>query len=130
MHFYRLRPAIKNFLNIIGCDLSFSLKDNFCTLNRNNFTCLFIYEIFYPCFQNTRSQFTTDVFFQICFGHFNLFRKAKDLKNVFILFEANCTQQSRNRKFLLTINVGIHHVVNIRCELNPRTFERNDTRAI
>ena len=130
MHFYRLRPTIKNFLNVVDCDLSFSLKDNFCTLNRNDFARLFIYKIFYPRFQNTRSQFTTGVFFQISFGHFNLFRKAKDLKNVFILFKANSTQQSRNGKFLLTINVCIHYIVDIRSELNPRTLERNDTRTI
>ena len=39
-------------------------------------------------------------------------------------------QRGRDGKLLLTVDVGIHHVVDVRCKFDPRTLERNDTRRI
>ena len=32
-----------------------------------------------------------------------------------------------NGQFLLTVDVGIHHIVDVSCKLDPRTAERDDT---
>ena len=46
------------------------------------------------------------------------------------MVEADGTQQRRHGQLLLTVNVGIHHVVDVRGKLNPRTLERDDTGRI
>ena len=69
----------------------FTIDNNFVTLDRNHFTGIFINEIFNPCFQDTCSQFTTQHFLQICLVNLHVLRKVENLKNIFVILEANRT---------------------------------------
>ena len=46
------------------------------------------------------------------------------------MFVTNGTEKSRNGQLLLTVDVGIHNVVDVGGKFNPRTLERNDTGGI
>ena len=45
-----LNAWVYNFIDMILFNHSFTVDNNLITFNRNNFTCVFIYEIFCPCF--------------------------------------------------------------------------------
>src|SRR5699024_942238 len=52
------------------------------------------------------------------------------LQNLLVAFVADGTQQGGDGQFLLTVDVGIHHVVDVRCELYPRPLERDDAGGV
>ena len=53
--------------------------------------------------------------------------KVEDIQDVFIRFKTDSSKQCSYRQFLLTVYVSVHYVVYIGGELNPRTFERNNS---
>ena len=61
---------------------------------------------------------------------FYLLRKVEDFKDVLILLKAYGAQQRRHGQLLLTVDISIHHVVDVRGELYPRTLERYDAGTV
>ena len=108
-------------------DYSFTIDNDFVTLDGNNFTGIFVYKILNPCFQHTCGQLTSHHLLEIRLVYLHVFRQIKDLENVLVILKTDGSQQSSNRQFLLTVNVGIHDVVDVGGKLNPRTLERDDT---
>ena len=109
----------------------FTVDNNFVTFDRNHFTGIFINEIFNPCFQDTCSQgLRPNTSSDLSCLPSHLHRKIENLKNIFIILETNCTQQSRYRQFLLTVDVCVHHIIDVSSKLNPRTLKRNNTGRI
>ena len=100
------------------CDVSF---------DGNNFTCFFINEILSPRFQNACSQLTTKNLLQIRLVCLHLFCKIEDTKDFLIRLVTNCTKECGYWQLLLTVDVSIHHVVDVGRKLNPRTLEWDDT---
>ena len=58
--------------------------------------------------------------------YLHLFGEIEEIEDLLIRLKANSTQQGRHRELLLTVNVGIHDIVDVRSELDPRALERND----
>ena len=106
---------------------SFTVDNNFITFDRNYFTGIFIYKVLNPCFQNTGSQFTTNNLLQIGFIHLNVFCQIEDFKNILIILKTDSSQQRCNGQFLLTVDVGIHDIVDVRSKFNPGSLEGDDT---
>ena len=106
---------------------SFTVDYYLVTFDRNNFTSIFINEIFSPSFQHTCSQLATDNFLQIGLINLNVFSQIKYFEDILIIFKAYSSQQCSYRQLLLTVNVSIHHVINIRSKFYPRTLKRNNT---
>ena len=125
-----LNSRFQNFIYMLLFQYGFTIDNNFVTFDRNHLTGIFINEIFNPCFQDTCSQFTAQHFLQICLVNLHIFCKVENLKNIFVVLEADRTQQSSYRQFLLTVNVCVHHVIDVSSKLNPRTFKRNNTSRI
>ena len=100
-------------------DYSFTIDNDFVTLDGNNFTGIFVYKILYPL--------TSHHLLEIRLVYLHVFRQIKDLENVLVILKTDGSQQSSNRQFLLTVNVSIHDVVDVGGKLNPRTLERDDT---
>ena len=80
---------------------------------------ILIYEILHPSLQNTSGQLTSDKLLQVCFRYLHLFRKVEDFKNISIAFKTNSSQKSSYRQFLFTVDVSVHHIVDVRSELDP-----------
>ena len=108
-------------------DYSFTVDNHFVTLNRNNFTGIFVYKILNPCFQYTCCQLTTYNLLEVRLIHFHVFRQIEDFKNVLIILKTDSSQQGGYRQLLLTVDISIHDIVDVSSKLNPRSFERDDT---
>ena len=105
-------------------DYSFTVNNDFVTLDGNNFTGIFVYKILNPCFQHTCGQLTSHHLLEVRLVHLHVFRQIKNLENVLVILKSDGSQQSGNRQFLLTVNVRIHDVVDVGGKLNPRTTVR------
>ena len=130
MHFDGLCATLKNAVNILFPDDGFAVKDDLATVDAYNFARVFVDEVFHPCLEHTGSQLATYHLLQVGLRHLDFFGKIEDLKNVLVGFETNGTEQGRNGEFLLTVDVGIHHVVDVRSKLYPRTLEGYDACAV
>ncbi|CDA21461.1 uncharacterized protein BN496_01375 [Bacteroides sp. CAG:144] len=122
--------CFENQIDMLFFEYDLTFYHNFVALNRNNLASIFVGIVFHPSSQNTGGQTTADGFFEVGLRNFHLFGQTEDFENVFIAFETYGTQQCRYGQFLLTIDIGIHHIVDVGSELYPRTFERNDSRRI
>ena len=115
----RLGTALQNFHHITICDLCLAFHDHLITLDRNNLTSILIYKILIPAFQYTGSQLATYKLLEVSLIDLDLLCQIKDLQDFLIGLKANSTKQCCNRQFLLTIDVSIHHVVDVCCKLDP-----------
>ena len=100
-------------------DDSFTVDDYLVTFDRYNFTGIFINKVFSPGLQHTCCQFPTDNLFQISLIDLHVLCQIEDFENILIILKSYSSQQSSYREFLLTVDVSIHHIVDIRSELNP-----------
>ena len=125
-----LDARFKNQVDMFRLDNRFTVDDNLVTFDRNNFTRIFINEIFRPCFQHTSRKLAPHDFLQIRFGYLNVLCKIEDFKYILVIFKAYSSQQRCNRQLLLAVNISIHDIVYVSCKLNPGSLKRNNTRRI
>ena len=114
-----LSTTLKDLHHIFLGNLCLALHDNLITLDRNHLTRILIHEVFVPALQHTGCQLRTNNLLQGFLVNLNLFGKIENLQDIFISLETDGSQQGGYGQLLLTIDVGIHHVVDIRSELNP-----------
>ena len=108
-------------------DYGFTVDNNFVTLDRNNFTGIFVYKILNPCFQYTCRQLTTYNLLEVRLVHLHVFCQVEDFKNILIILKTDSSQQCGYRQLLLTVDISIHDIVDVGSKLNPRTLERDNT---
>ena len=70
------------------------------------------------------SQAATSVFLKCFLFSLHFIGHAEEFENVFIGFITNRPEQCGYREFFLTVNIGIHDIVDVRSKFHPRTFER------
>ena len=114
-----LDTRLQNQINVFRFDNRFTVDNDFITLNRYNFTSVFVYEVFRPRLQDTGCQLTPDDFLQIGLVYLYIFSQIEDFKNILIILETNRTQQRGYRQFLLTVDVSVHDIIDICSKLNP-----------
>ena len=119
--------ALKNLVNIILGDFSLTFHDNLITLDGNHFTGILINEVLVPAFQHTGSQIATNHLLHVLLVHLHFLSEVENLKDILVSFKTDGTQKRGYGQLLLTIDVSIHHIVDVSCKLNPRTLERNNT---
>ena len=118
--------AFDDFVDVFFRKNGFPVDDDFVSFDRYHLAGVFVDEIFHPCFEDTGSQFTTDVPFEVRFRYLHFVCQVEDLEDLSVAFEADGAQKRGDRQFLLPVDVCVHHVVDVRSELDPRTFERDD----
>ena len=122
-----LFTRVNDLLNVLFLNHRFALKHNFNTFNRNYFTGILINEVFERTLQHTGSQLAADNILQIRFVHLDFLGELENLQNVLIRVITDSTQQSSYGQLFLTVDVSIHHIVDVRSKFDPRTLERDDT---
>ena len=117
----------QDFFNVFFGKLFVAFYYHFGTFHRNDFTGIFVDEVLSPCVDHTGCELLADNLFKVRFGDFNLFGQGENVQNVFVRFETHSTEEGCDGEFLFTVDVGVHHVVDVCSEFHPRAFERNDT---
>ena len=119
MNEYRLRTALQNLHHVIIGNLRLTLHDDLITLNGNHLTGILVNEVLIPTLQHTGSQFRTDILLQCSLVDLHLFRQVEDLEDFLICLKTYGTKQRRNRQLLLTVDVCIHHIIDVSGKLDP-----------
>ena len=127
---HQLYPTLQDTLDIVFIEDGFAFQYDLHTLDGEHFAGVFIDKVFRPGFHHITGQLTTDGLFQVALVHLDFFRQVEERKDILIFLKTNGTKQRGHGQLLLTVDVGIHHVVDVRGKLNPASLERNDARAI
>ena len=122
-----LCTALKNLHHIFVGDLGLTFHDHLITLNGYNLTGILIDEVLVPALQHAGCQFTANHSFQALLVHLHLLGQVEDLEDILISLKTDGTEQCRYGQLLLTVDIRVHHIINVGSELNPRALERNDT---
>ena len=122
--------GIKDFLYVIFFKHGFTVDYHLVAVNRHNLAGILVDEILHPRAQHTGGKFTSKSLFEVGFGNPEFLCKVENLNDVFIAFKPDRTEKRSYGKLLLAVDIGIHHVVDVGGELNPRPTERNDTSRI
>ena len=115
----RRRITLKDINQVILSDLCLTFHDNLITLNRYYLTCVLIRELLVPALKHTCSKTLSNILLKVGFVYLNLVGEFKYLKYIPVSLKTNSTQKSCNRQLLLTVDICIHHIVNVGCKFNP-----------
>ena len=119
--------TFEDFFYIFLSKFSLTLHDYLVTLDRYNFTSILIHEVLIPALQNTSSKSLADSSLHVLLVHLHFLSEVEDLKDILILLITDGTEQSSYRQLLLTVDIGIHDVVDVSSKLNPAALEWDDT---
>ena len=111
--------AVEDLLSVLLGNLRFALHDHLITLDGSHLTRVLIHEVLCPALQYTGSQMLTDHLLHILLGHLHFLSEVEDLKNILVSLETDGTEKGCYRQLLLSVDVGIHHIVDIGSKLNP-----------
>ncbi len=119
--------ALKDLNHVVLGDLCLTLHDYLITLDRYNLTGILIHEVLIPALKHTGSKALANVLLQVGLVHLHLVCKFENLQDVLVSLETDSTQKGCHWQLLLTVDIGVHDIVDVGGELNPRALERNDT---
>ena len=122
-----LYARIHNRVDEFGSKFYLTVNDNRVTFDRNNLAGVLVDKIFSPGIQNPCGEFASDNLFEGSLRNLDFVGEVENLENVFVALETNSTEQSGNGQLLFAVDVGVHHIVDVGSELDPRSFERNNT---
>ena len=122
--------AVKDVVDVVLGDLGFALKHNLMALQRHHLTRILISEILIPALQHTGSERSANALLQVLLVHLHFLCEVENLQDVLVALEAYGAEHGRHGQLLLTVDVGIHHVVDVGGEFNPRTLEGDDAGTV
>jgi len=126
----RLHTTVDDPFDVVFLEHGVTFKDNDSTLNGGQLTGVLVGEILEVGFHHTGGKLTTQYALQAGLRNLHFLGEVEDVEDVLVGLIADGAQQGGDGQFLLAVDVGIHHVVNVRRKLHPRSFERDDTGRI
>ena len=122
-----LCAGIEDLLDVILGDNGLAVDQHLITVDRNNLAGIFVDEILHPGLEKTGSELAADTFLKIGLVDLYFLSQTEYFNDVLIALKTDSAQQGCHGQFLLAVDIGIHHIVDVRCKFNPRAAERNDT---
>ena len=86
--------------------------------DRNHFTGIFIHKVFHPCTEYGQC-WRLPKYFCKDFYPLSLHRPYQTVLGYPYCFKTDWTQQCGNREFFFTVDVSIHHIVDVGCKFHP-----------
>jgi hypothetical protein len=124
---YGLSAALENLLDILVVENSLTLYEDLITLDGYNFSGILVSEVLYPRLEDTCSKLASLGLEHGLLVYLDSLCEVEDLKDVLVTLVTNGTKQGGYWQFLLAVDVGIHDIVDVSSELDPRTLEWDDT---
>ncbi len=126
----RLGAALDDFVDMFFRQHRLAIYDDVVALDRHHLARVLVHEVLDPGRKHACRQLAAYSLLEVGLGDLHLVGQIENLENLLVGLETDGTQQRRDGQLLLTVDVGIHHVVDVRSELDPRTLERDDARGI
>ena len=123
-----LDVCVEDSFDVLFVEDDSSLDDRHGPFDRNDLSCVVIFEILSPGLENLGCEFPALVCLQGLLIDRNLVSEVEYVDDVLVRVVADSPEKCRYRQLLLTVDVGIHHVVDVCCEFYPGALERDDSR--
>ena len=114
-----LSAGIDDFIDLVFVENGLAVDYDLVSLDGDDLARIFVNEVLDPRFQDTRGEFAADALLEIGLAYFDLVGKPEDCENIFIGLETDCTEHRRYGELLLTVDVGVHDIVDVGSELDP-----------
>ena len=118
--------ALKNLIDVLFGQFALTGQEHLVTLDAHHFARILVDEVLVPGVEHVGGELLSGEFLEVLAVHLHLLGQIKDLENLAVAFVADGTQQGGHGQLLLTVDVGIHHVVDVRGKLDPTALERDD----
>ena len=126
----RLGAAFEDLLHVLLLEDGLAVYDHVVTLDGNHLARILIHEVLDPGRKDACGEFTADGLLEIGLRDLHFVCQVENLEDLLVGLITDGTQQRSDGQLLFTVDVGIHHVVDVRSELYPRALEGDDTRRI
>ena len=126
----RLGTAFKDFLDVALLDGSVAVDDHLIALDGGHLTGVLVVELLGPRLEQARGQLAAHSLLEVRLVDLDFLGKSEDFDNVVVGFKSDGPEQCGHRQFLLAVDVGIHHIVDVGCKLDPRPTEGDDARRV
>ena len=114
-----LGAALYDGVDVILRELDLTIDDDIVSLDGHNLARILVDEVLDPARQHTRRQLAAYGLLQVALGDLDLVGQIEYLEDLLVGLEAYGTQKSRDGQLLLAVDIGIHHIVDVRGELDP-----------
>ena len=111
--------GIGNHVDMPFFEAGFAFHDQLGSFDVDNLTGGGIDKVLIPVVDDAGGELAAHAFFKVHLGGFHLLGNLEDVEDVFIRLVADGAEQGGDRKFLLTVDEGVHHVVDVGGELHP-----------
>ena len=125
-----LGTGISDQFDVLLFQDGLTVEHHLVPLDAHHFPCILVHKVLHPRLQYTCGQATTNGALQTCLGDLYFVGEAKDVEDIAVGFEADGAQKRRHGQLFLSVDVRVHHAVDVGREFNPRTLKRNDSRAV
>ncbi len=126
----RLGAALDDLVDMLLFEHRLAVDDDVVALDRNDLARILVHEVLDPSRQHACSELAAHGFLEVGFRNLYLVGQVENLQNLLVGLVTDGAQQRSDGQLLFTIDVSIHHVIDVRSELDPRSLERDDTRGI
>ncbi len=122
-----LYTSFHNLINVLIFDNGLAVENDLVSFERYNFCGIFVNKVLNPSLQHSCGKASSNDLLQSGLGNLYFVCQIKDFKNILIVFETNSPQQSCYRQFLLSVDISIHHCINIGSKFYPSALERDNS---
>ena len=126
----RLGAALDDLVYVFLLEDRFAVHDDVVALDGDHLARILVDEVLNPRREHARRELAPHGLLEVGLRDLHLVRQVEDLENLLVGLVSDGAQQRRDGQLLLAVDVGIHHVVDVRSELYPRPLEGNDARRI
>ena len=121
---------VENLLDVFLFENGLAVDHNLVAVDGDNLAGILVDEILHPCAEHACGELAAESLLEVGLVDLHLLGEVEDLDNVLIAFEADGAQKSGHGELLLAVDVGVHHIIDVRSKLDPRTTEGDDTGGI
>ena len=100
------------------------------TLDGDDFAGIFILEVLCPGLEHLGSELAAFVGLQSLLVYRNFVGKVEDIDDIFVGVESDGPEQGCYGKFLLAVDVGEHHIVDVAGKLYPGSLDGDDSGGV
>ena len=122
-----LGAAFDDLVDVLLFEDGFTIDDDVVTLDGDDLSGILVDEVLDPGRKHTGGEFAAYGLFERSLRDLDLVGEVEDFEDLLVGLVTDGAQQRGDGQLLLAVDVGIHDVVDVRRELDPRTLEGDDT---
>ena len=114
-----LHAGFEDGIDMLLLKYGLTVDNHVVALYRHYLAGVLINEVLNPCAQHARRKLAPYGFLKVGLVDLDFLGKSEYLDDILIAFQTDGSQQRRHGQFLLTVNVSVHHIVDVSGKFYP-----------